>query len=427
MLLVRKLGFLQLVFEGDDRVGLAPAFLVLGRPVFVWVDDGVAFEAVAEGLDEARLGVCACLLNDLACLEENLAHVHAVDLDRLHVVGASLLVDFRDCRGGLDRSPHAVPVVDAEPDHRQIENFGEVQRLVECADVRGAVAEHAEDDVLLLFVADCPAAAGREREVSADDAVTAHEAQIRVEHVHRASAAVRRACLLSEQLGHDRFGVDAARDRVPVFAVAGEDVVRQLERNDAADHRRLFADVEVTVAADLRLRVLLLGALLEAPDELHLTVQAEEEVAIVLCELEALGRDLGGAWGSGWRLYRGDHLLLTILNGCGIRCGRNRRWRWRSGSRRSRDRRSRALVRDVDSSALSSQRCLHERLRQGRVRVDRQVELFHGETVLNHQGRFRYQVCRTRPDDVRAQQFARARVGDDLDEALRLPESQRPA
>src|SRR4029077_681287 len=111
--------------------------------------------------------------------------------------------------------------------------------------------------------------------------------------------------------------------------VARVDVVVQLEGQDATNDRRLFADVEVAVAADLRLRVLLLGALFKAPDELHQPVDPEQEVAVGLRELELLGCDRCRDRRNGWsgRLDRRDHLLVTIVQRCGRRgCGRGRGW-----------------------------------------------------------------------------------------------------
>ena len=65
------------------------------------------------------------------------------------------------------------------------------------------------------------------------------------------------------------FGVGAARERVAVRAVGGDQVVLVAHRADGADDRRLLADREVQEAADLRLRVHLARALLEAADEHH--------------------------------------------------------------------------------------------------------------------------------------------------------------
>src|SRR5205085_10765665 len=90
--------------------------------------------------------------------------------------------------------------------------------------------------------------------------------------------------LFPEELGHHRRGVDAAGDGMAVLAVAGEDVVIGLEGLDAPDHSRLLAQAEMAVDSDACLRVLLLSALLESPDELHLPVQAQQEVAVLFVE-----------------------------------------------------------------------------------------------------------------------------------------------
>src|SRR5438067_1807718 len=57
--------------------------------------------------------------------------------------------------------------------------------------------------------------------------------------------------------------------------------------------------------------------------------------------------------------------------------------------------------------------------------MDREVDLFEREPVLDGERRLGDQVGRARADDVRAQQLARVGVRQDLDEAFRLPECQR--
>src|SRR5258708_13982110 len=114
-----------------------------------------------------------------------------------------------------------------------MEDVRHVEGFVEGADVRGSISEHAEDYVLFLAISHRPASADRKRQVAADDPVAAHEAELRVEHVHRSTATVGCAGLLAEELGHHGPGLDAARDRVPMLAVALEDVVAQLDRLNA--------------------------------------------------------------------------------------------------------------------------------------------------------------------------------------------------
>src|SRR5205807_6764218 len=182
--------------------------------------------------------------------------------------------------------------------------------------------------------------------------------------------------LLAEQLRHNRLRVHASRDGVAVLAVAREDPVVGLQGEDAADDGRLFADVEVAVAADLRFRVLLLRALFEATDQLHLAVQPEQEVAIVLGQLERLrvDRAWSGGWGGG--LDGGDYVLLPILQVFHLPT------RWGGGAEGAGGG-VRFSTSDVNGPTLRRQRRLHQRLRQRRMRVDREVDLLERQAVLD--------------------------------------------
>ena len=57
--------------------------------------------------------------------------------------------------------------------------------------------------------------------------------------------------------------------------------------------------------------------------------------------------------------------------------------------------------------------------------MDREVDLFEGQPVLDRQRRLGDEVGRARADDVRAEQLARLRVGNDLHETFRLAQGQR--
>ena len=87
-------------------------------------------------------------------------------------------------------------------------------------------------------------------------------------------------------------GIGADGERRAVVAVAREQVVAVAELVDRADVRGLLADAEVAVAADAGARVLLLGALLEAPHQVHRAVQASGGCR-VLRDTPALRDDLG--------------------------------------------------------------------------------------------------------------------------------------
>ena len=163
---------------------------------------------------------------------------------------------------------------------------------MEGADVRGAVAELAQDDTGRVGLIECERRADRDRQVPADDAPAAVEAALHVEQVHRAAIAPRDAGRLAEQLRHDRVGSEPTRERRSVVAVAREQVVALAEPVDRADVRGLLADAEVAVAPDAGARVLLLGALLEATHQVHRAVEPSGGCR-VLRDIAALRDDLG--------------------------------------------------------------------------------------------------------------------------------------
>src|SRR5436190_14604767 len=94
----------------------------------------------------------------------------------------------------LDRRAHRVAVVLDDEDDRahplMSPQPGHVHRLVERADVHRAVAEVADDDRVAALIALRVRGAGGEREMSADDSVTAVQAVLDVEQMHRAALAL---------------------------------------------------------------------------------------------------------------------------------------------------------------------------------------------------------------------------------------------
>ena len=191
---------------------------------------------------------------------------------------------------------HPELVVDDHEDHRELPERGEVHGLAEGALVRGAVAHHREDHVVGALVVRGEGDAGRERKRAAHDSVAAEEALVPVEQVHGAPAAAGAAVDAAEQLGHDGVRMRAARERLAMLAVGGHEVVRVAERLGGADDGGLLADAEVEEAADLRLRVHLAGALLEAADEEHLledgpTGLLVRQVVLDLAEADLLETD----------------------------------------------------------------------------------------------------------------------------------------
>jgi len=79
----------------------------------------------------------------------------------------------------------------------------------------------------------------------------------------------------------------------------------------------------------------------------------------------------------------------------------------------------------MNSAPLRRERGFHQRLGQRRVRVDREVELLERQSVLDRERGLGYEVRRARSDDVRPEDLARARIGDDLGKALALPQRER--
>src|SRR5690606_40527064 len=95
-----------------------------------------------------------------------------------------------DLRGdAVEGGAHAVAVVLADVDHRQLPLARHVERLVEGALVAGGVTEVADRDTVLVAVPARERHAGAERDLPTDDAVPAVEVLLDVEDVHRAALA----------------------------------------------------------------------------------------------------------------------------------------------------------------------------------------------------------------------------------------------
>jgi hypothetical protein len=158
---------------------------------------------------------------------------------------------------------------------------------VEGAGVHHRLAHEADDDLVAAAVLDGEADAGGDRHVPADDAVSAEEVRVAVEEVHRAALAARAAVDAPEELGHDRARRHAARERLPVVAIRGDDVVVVAQHGERAGGDRFLPDVQVAEAADLAERVRLAVLLLEA---------ALQEHRVEQLRCGALGV-AAGAWG----------------------------------------------------------------------------------------------------------------------------------
>ena len=163
------------------------------------------------------------------------------------------------------------PVVVLEhEDGGDLPELRHVQRLVERADVRRAVAEESESDTRLAAHLECKRCAGDLRQPAADHRVRTEVAALDVVEVHRAAVSVRAPFLLAVQLGHQLVGMRALRERVPMGAVGRRDHIAVLERAAHADGARLLADRDMEEAGKLARAEALLHLLLETADEQHL-------------------------------------------------------------------------------------------------------------------------------------------------------------
>ena len=149
--------------------------------------------------------------------------VVAVDHDALEPVGGGAVRRRMLDRGHLaDRRVFHVEIVLAHEHDRQLPHGGEVERLVERADVGGAVAEKAHRDVVLAAILRAQSGSAGDRQVRADDRVGAHHAVLDRGEVHRAALAAHQAVVALHQLAQHLLDRDAARERVGVPTIRAE-------------------------------------------------------------------------------------------------------------------------------------------------------------------------------------------------------------
>ncbi len=161
-----------------------------------------------------------------------------------------------------DRRIFHVEIVLADEDHRQLPHHGEVQRLVEGADIGGAVAEEADRDVLLALVLRAPGSAAGDRQMRADDGVGAHDAVFDGSQMHRAAFAAHQPVVALHQFAEHLLERHAARQRMGVAAIGAERQIARLHGGGAAGGDRLLAERQVARALHQVLQEQIEGALL---------------------------------------------------------------------------------------------------------------------------------------------------------------------
>ena len=189
--------------------------------------------------------------------------VVAVDDDALEAVarravGGGML----DRRHLADRRVFHVEVVLADEDDGQLPDGGEIERLVECADVGGAVAEEADRDILFAEILRAPGRAAGDRQMRADDGVGAEHVVLDRGQMHRAALAAHEPDVAQHQLAEHAFHRGAARQGVSVSAIGAEGFVA-LAHGDAKSRRDgLLPERKMARALDQVLQEEIVGALL---------------------------------------------------------------------------------------------------------------------------------------------------------------------
>ena len=209
-----------------------------------------------------------------------------------------------DRRHLADRGVFHVEIVLADEDHRQLPHRREVQRLVEGADIGGAVAEEADRHVAVALVLRAQGGAAGDRQMRADDGVGAHHAVLGRGEVHGAALAAHQAVVALHQLAQHLLDRHAARERVGVAAIGAEREVAGLHRGGKAGRHRLLAEREVARALDQVLQEQIEGALLALAD---LDLHAVHGQPLLLADVVV---DAGtGAVGRTDRLFRHERHL----------------------------------------------------------------------------------------------------------------------
>ena len=201
--------------------------------------------AVGERLDDRRAAAGASPVRRRGDGVPHGDDVVAVDqLGRDAVRGRA--VGGRVGHGGhrRDRRVLHVEVVLADEQHRESPHRGEVERLVERADVGRPVAEEGDGDLLGAAQRRRPGRADGHRQMGTDDGVRPEHAPVGLGQVHGPALGLAQPGRLAHQLGEALLGGRAARHRVVVAAIGGEHVVvrrgapRSPPRRPPRDRRR---------------------------------------------------------------------------------------------------------------------------------------------------------------------------------------------
>ena len=140
---------------------------------------------------------------------------------------------------------------------------------MEGADVDSRFSEEANADLIAATILDREANSRRDRNVTADDPVSAEEVRVGIENVHGAALTTGAAGVAAKELGHDCPRTDPARESLSVVAISRDYVIIGADHRHHAGRDRFLSDVQVTEAADFSEGVRFSAALLEAALEEH--------------------------------------------------------------------------------------------------------------------------------------------------------------
>ena len=187
----------------------------------------------------------------------------AVDHDALEPVGGGAVGGRLRHRGDVaDRRVFHVEIVLADEDHRQLPHRGEIERLVEGADIGGAVAEEAGRDVLGALVLRAPGGAAGDRQMRADDGIGAHDAVLDRGQMHGAALAAHQPVVALHQFAQHLLDGDAAGQSMGMTAIGAERQIARLHGAGKAGRHRLLAEREMAGSLDQVLQEQVVGALL---------------------------------------------------------------------------------------------------------------------------------------------------------------------
>jgi hypothetical protein len=207
-------------------------------------------DPVRLGLDQARTVARSGARHRVGgCVAHGL-DVVSVDAHAGHGVRRCTIGDALDRLMRCSRHEVRVAVVLADEDRRHAPQRREVQRLVEHADVRGAVAEERHRHAIEAAHAGRERRPGRDGDAGPDDPVGAEDAEVEIGHVHRAALAAAVARSPAVQLGEEPAQIGPLGQQMTVPAVRRGHVVVGAKDGAGADCGRLLADVRMDEAGD---------------------------------------------------------------------------------------------------------------------------------------------------------------------------------